>query len=139
MTSVDPDRARFPNVSRGGGHYRAFFEGLDPAGGRAVWIRYTVHQRPREWPTGSLWFTFFDADARRPRAVKVTVAGPSVGLRRSRRRRAPHRQLLDSRPEAAGGARWSAAGGLRGRAGAAYELGMRERDHGMPIEAFPDG
>ena len=24
-------------------------------------------------------------------------------------------------------------------AGAAYELGMRERDHDMPIEPFPDG
>jgi hypothetical protein len=23
--------------------------------------------------------------------------------------------------------------------GAAYELGMRERDHGMPIQPFPDG
>jgi hypothetical protein len=23
--------------------------------------------------------------------------------------------------------------------GAAYELGMRERDHGIPIQPFPDG
>jgi hypothetical protein len=23
--------------------------------------------------------------------------------------------------------------------GAAYELGMRERDHGMPIQPYPDG
>ena len=28
---------------------------------------------------------------------------------------------------------------LRVRAGAAYELGMRETDHGMPIQPFPDG
>ena len=28
---------------------------------------------------------------------------------------------------------------LRVRAGAAYELGMRENDHGMPIQPFPDG
>jgi hypothetical protein len=28
---------------------------------------------------------------------------------------------------------------LRLHAGAAYELGMRERDHGMPIQPFPDG
>ena len=25
------------------------------------------------------------------------------------------------------------------KGGAAYELGMRERDHGMPIQPFPDG
>jgi hypothetical protein len=25
------------------------------------------------------------------------------------------------------------------RGGAAYELGMRERDHGMEIQPFPDG
>jgi hypothetical protein len=28
---------------------------------------------------------------------------------------------------------------LRLRGGAAYELGMRERDHGVPIQPFPDG
>ena len=28
---------------------------------------------------------------------------------------------------------------LRVRGGAAYELGMREKDHGMPIQPFPDG
>jgi hypothetical protein len=28
---------------------------------------------------------------------------------------------------------------LRLRAGAAYELGMREKDHGMPLQPFPDG
>jgi hypothetical protein len=28
---------------------------------------------------------------------------------------------------------------LRVEAGAAYELGMRERDHGIPIQPFPDG
>jgi hypothetical protein len=28
---------------------------------------------------------------------------------------------------------------LRLRGGAAYELGMREKDHGMPLQPFPDG
>jgi hypothetical protein len=28
---------------------------------------------------------------------------------------------------------------LRSSAGAAYELGMRERDHGIPLQPFPDG
>jgi hypothetical protein len=79
VPSVDPDRARFPDVARGAGHYESFFlKACEPAGRRALWIRYTVHQRPGDRPTGSLWFTFFDADAERPRAHKVTVAGPSA-------------------------------------------------------------
>jgi hypothetical protein len=28
---------------------------------------------------------------------------------------------------------------LNVRGAAAYELGMRERDHGIPIQPFPDG
>lgn len=28
---------------------------------------------------------------------------------------------------------------LRSQHGGAYELGMRERDHGVPIAPFPDG
>ena len=28
---------------------------------------------------------------------------------------------------------------LSTRAGASYELGMRETDHGIPIQPFPDG
>ena len=28
---------------------------------------------------------------------------------------------------------------LRVRGGAAYELGMRETDHGIPLQPFPDG
>ena len=28
---------------------------------------------------------------------------------------------------------------LRAPAGAVYELGMRERDHGMEIQPYPDG
>jgi hypothetical protein len=28
---------------------------------------------------------------------------------------------------------------LEVKGGAAYELGMRERDHGMPIQPFSDG
>ena len=33
----------------------------DPAGGRGVWIRHTVHKRPGEEPTAAIWFTLFDA------------------------------------------------------------------------------
>ena len=79
MTAVDPFRARFPGVPRGAGHYESFFlKACHPGGGRAVWVRYTVHKRPGDVPTGSLWFTLFDASSDRPRARKVTVAAPSA-------------------------------------------------------------
>ena len=62
------------------GRYESFFvKACHPEGGRGVWIRYTTHQRPGDWPTGSLWFTLFDVSAERPRAHKTTVAGPSSG------------------------------------------------------------
>jgi hypothetical protein len=44
-----------------------------------VWVRYTVHVRPGAAPTGSLWFTLFDAAADGPVARKLTVAGPTAG------------------------------------------------------------
>ena len=66
--------ARFPGVELGAGHYESFYLKLTrPGGGRAVWIRHTVHKRPGEAPTGALWFTLFDAGASRPRAAKLTV------------------------------------------------------------------
>lgn len=62
------------------GRYESFFiKACHPGGGRAVWIRYTTHERPGDRPTGSLWFTLFDVSAARPRTHKTTVAGPSSG------------------------------------------------------------
>ena len=63
-----------------------------------------------------------------------------LGLRRPGRPRAQHAQLLDLRPRADGRAqgreppRASSASGA-----AAYELGMRETDHGIPLQPYPDG
>jgi hypothetical protein len=65
--------ARFPAVGEGSGHYESFYiKAARPGGGQAIWIRHTVHKPPGESPTGSLWLTLFDADARGPRATKAT-------------------------------------------------------------------
>jgi hypothetical protein len=66
--------ARYPGLDAGYESY--FLRAADPAGGRGLWIRYTVHRRAGHRPTGSLWFTLFDA-SRPPLAVKRTV--PDVG------------------------------------------------------------
>ena len=66
--------ARFPGVPAKAGHYESFYiKAAQPQGGRAVWIRHTIHKRPGQDPNASLWFTFFDADAPGPRATKETV------------------------------------------------------------------
>jgi hypothetical protein len=55
------------------GHYESFYiKASRPDGGLGVWIRHTVHKRPRAEPTASLWFTLFDADAPGPVAAKST-------------------------------------------------------------------
>ncbi|MGI8462465.1 MAG: hypothetical protein ACR2OC_12690 [Solirubrobacterales bacterium] len=71
--------ARFPEVDRKAGHYESFYiKASRPGGGLSVWIRHTVHKRPGEEMTASIWFTLFDADADGPLASKVTV--PESGL-----------------------------------------------------------
>lgn len=66
--------ARFPGIGEGAGHYESFYiKASRPGGGQAVWIRHTIHKRPGEAATASLWFTLFDADAQGPQATKLTV------------------------------------------------------------------
>jgi hypothetical protein len=68
--------ARFPQVGEGAGHYESFYiKATKPGGGQGVWLRHTVHQRPGEPRTASLWLTLFDGDEASPRATKLTV-GP---------------------------------------------------------------
>jgi hypothetical protein len=68
------ERARFGEVAAKAGHYESFYiKACRPGGGLGIWIRHTVHKRPGEEPTGSIWFTLFDRDAPAPRATKVTV------------------------------------------------------------------
>jgi hypothetical protein len=64
-------QARFPEVPEKAGHYESFYLKLtQPGGGKAAWIRHTVHKRPGEQATCALWFVLFDADAAGPRATK---------------------------------------------------------------------
>ena len=66
--------ARFPRLDRRAGHYESFYiKATCPGGGRAVWIRHTVHKRPGGELAGSIWFTWFDQRAPGPVASKVTV------------------------------------------------------------------
>ena len=63
-----------------------------------------------------------------------------LGLRRPQGPRAPHRQLLGLRPRAdRRTARPARPPAQPRRLARAYELGMRETDHGIPIQPYPDG
>jgi hypothetical protein len=73
------ERARFGEVAAKAGHYESFYvKACRPDGGLGIWIRHTVHKRPGQEPTGSIWFTLFDREAPAPQATKVTV--PASGL-----------------------------------------------------------
>jgi hypothetical protein len=66
-------QARFPGLRPKAGHYESFYiKACRPEGGLGLWIRHTVHKRPRAEPTASLWFTLFDAEAPSPVAAKAT-------------------------------------------------------------------
>ena len=80
MSAPSAAAARFPELERAAGHYESFYlKAAHPSRAVAVWIRYTVHKRPHADPTGSLWFTLFDAGAGRPRAVKQTLSELGAG------------------------------------------------------------
>ncbi len=71
--------ARFPEVGPGAGHYESFYiKATRPGGGAGIWIRHTVHQRPDEPRTASIWFTVFDAERPGPVATKVTVGADEL-------------------------------------------------------------
>ena len=71
--------AVFPSVAPDRGHYESFYlRAVDPASPRAIWLRHTVHQRPGEPATASLWVTLFDA-GKPPRALKQTVTAEMLG------------------------------------------------------------
>lgn len=75
--------AQFSSVSPEDGHYESFFvKASEPGGGRAVWIRHTVHKRPGEEPTGAVWFTVFDRSSGPPRAAKEQFDAESVSTPR---------------------------------------------------------
>jgi hypothetical protein len=66
-------QARFPDVGAKSGHYESFYlKACRPGGGLGIWIRHTVHKRPRAHPTAALWFVLFDAEADAVTATKAT-------------------------------------------------------------------
>jgi hypothetical protein len=78
VAPVDPTAARFPAAPARAGHYESFYLKLcHPSEPLGAWIRYTVHKRPGAAPTGSLWFTLFEAGG--PRAAKLTLPEPVTG------------------------------------------------------------
>jgi hypothetical protein len=71
MGAVDFTSARFPTFGSDGGGYESWFlRAADPLGGRAIWIRNTVHKSPGGPSIGSLWLTYFDGDGGPPVACK---------------------------------------------------------------------
>jgi hypothetical protein len=62
-----------------------------------------------------------------------------MGVRRPGRLGAPRSELLDRGDAASGEPKGGAGTELVVPCGAAYELGMRERDHGIEIQPYPDG
>jgi hypothetical protein len=75
------ERARFGEVAAKAGHYESFYvKACRPDGGLGIWIRHTVHKRPGQEPTGSIWFTLFDREAPAPQATKVTVPASELSV-----------------------------------------------------------
>ena len=75
MSGAPPPEPRFPGLPADTPHYESYFlKAHHPTEPRAFWMRHTVHQRPGEPATASLWLTLFDATAGQPvRAGKQTV------------------------------------------------------------------
>lgn len=79
MARIEPGpavAARFGGFGAAGGYESFYLRAVDPAGGRAVWLRHTVHQAPNAAPLGSIWVTLFDAAAGAPVAHKATLPDP---------------------------------------------------------------
>ena len=75
MTSLASPRA--PTAPLGAALYEShYLTAADPAGGRALWLRFTALKRPGEPAHPTTWLTWFDASAAAPRALRVTADEP---------------------------------------------------------------
>ncbi|HEY1567392.1 MAG TPA: hypothetical protein VGF68_10255 [Solirubrobacteraceae bacterium] len=87
MISLATPRA--PAAPLGAALYEShYLAAADPAGGRALWLRFTALKRPGEPARLTTWLTFFDRSAATgPRALRVTasepLADPAPGWARS--------------------------------------------------------
>ncbi|MGH2866821.1 MAG: hypothetical protein ACRDNK_04520 [Solirubrobacteraceae bacterium] len=72
--------ARAPSASLGAGLYEShFLTAVDPAGGRALWLRHTTLKRPGEAARATVWLTWFDRAAPAPLPARVTAPDPLRG------------------------------------------------------------
>jgi hypothetical protein len=75
MTSLARPRAF--STSLGSALYEShYLTAGDPAGGRAVWLRYTALKRTGKPAHATIWLTCFDRSAPAPRALRVTAPEP---------------------------------------------------------------
>lgn len=87
MRSLATPRA--PAAPIGAALYEShYLTATDPAGGRAIWLRYTALKRRGERAHPTVWLTWFDRSSSRPHAMRVTapdpVEDPGGGWARSR-------------------------------------------------------
>jgi hypothetical protein len=118
--------ARFPSIPATDGHYESFYlKAAAPEGGRAVWIRHTVHKRPNEELKGAIWMTYFDVERERPLAAKRQVDADQVSTPRDSYIRVGESEIAPGRMQGVvdGGdceASWS----------------LRFKDHGKALHHF---
>ena len=75
LTSLASPRA--PAAPLGAALYEShYLTAADPAGGRALWLRFTALKRPGAPAHPTVWLTLFDASAGAPRALRVTASEP---------------------------------------------------------------
>lgn len=119
--------ARFPDVPDDRGHYESFYlKAADPAGGRSIWIRHTVHKRPGRELEGAVWMTWFDAGRGSPVAAKEQVATDGVTVPRDAYIRVGGAEI------APGGMQGEVAGG-----GVEASWSLRFADHAEAFHHFP--
>ncbi len=122
------ERARFGEVAAKAGHYESFYlKACRPDGGLGIWIRHTVHKRPGQEPTGSIWFTFFDREAPGPLATKVTVPASGLSMPAGGWIRVAEAEIGPG----------SAEGAVGGQPGAAADPGVPEPDTRSPAGGEP--
>ncbi len=118
--------ARFPTVPADAGHYESFYlKAAAPEGGRAIWIRHTVHKRPGTEPTGAVWMTWFDAARPGPLAAKRQVGADAISVPDQAYIRVAESEIAPGRVQ----------GQLDDGVSASWSL--RFKDHGGPLHHFP--
>jgi len=74
-----PTSAIFTRAPARAGMYESFYlRAVSPEEPLGAWIRLTVHKRPGQRPSGSVWCTVFDSRKGRPFMHKLTGEKPAV-------------------------------------------------------------